>query len=177
MAYNFVSILPNKHIADIYYQLKKVTSKIQKTASSIGFLNQCVYYNVTPTFAKVRGSFATIRDKQHVEKKIIKKQLSYHHNNLQCLRIKHLELSSNLLQLVPKFVFRILLRNISNSLRMSNIQQLQTKNKKIHKLKPKEQHIPYQVPFINLTDYDIDSSCLKYGQHHSFIDKNLTIQT
>ena len=153
MANNFVSILPNKHIVDIYYQLKKVTSKIQKTASSIGFLNQCVYYNVTPTFAKVRGSFPTIRDKQHVEKKIIKKQLSDHHNNLQCLRIKHLELSSNLLQLVPKFVFRILLRNISNSLRMSNIQQLQTKNKKIHKLKPKEQHIPYQVPIINLTDY------------------------
>ena len=109
-------------------------------------------------------------------KKIIKKQLSDHHNNLQCLRIKHLELSNNLLQLVPKVVFRILLRNISNSLRMSNIQQLKTKNKKIHKLKPKEQHIPYQVPIINLTDYDIDSSCLKYGLHHSFIDKNRFIK-
>ena len=86
MVNNFVSILPNKHIADIYYQLKKVTSKIQKTASSIGLLSQCVYYNVTPMFAKVRGSFPMI----------------------------------------------------SNSLRMSNIQQLKTKNRKIHKLKPKE---------------------------------------
>ena len=46
MANNFVSTLPNKHIADIYYQLKKVTSKIQKTASSIGFLNQCVYFTM-----------------------------------------------------------------------------------------------------------------------------------
>ena len=49
MANNFVSLLPNKHIADIYYQLMEVTLKIQKTTSSIGFLNQCVYYNVTET--------------------------------------------------------------------------------------------------------------------------------
>ena len=125
-----ISLLPNKHIADTYRHLKKVTLKIQRTASSLGFLNQCVYYNVTPTFAKVRGSFATIRDKEHVEKKI-KKQLSDHHSNLKCLRIKHLELPSNLLRLVSKVIFRILLRNIGNSLRMSNIHQLTTKNKKI----------------------------------------------
>ena len=42
----------------------------------------------------------------------------------------------------------------------------------MHKLKVKEQHVPYQVPIINLSDYDIDFSCLKYGLHHSFIDKN-----
>ena len=89
---NFVSLLPNKHIANICHQLKKVTSKIQRTASSIGFLNQFVDYNVTPTFAKVRGSFSTIRDKQHVGKKIIKKQLSDYHNDLKCLRMKNLEL-------------------------------------------------------------------------------------
>ena len=87
MTNNFVSLLPNKHIADIYYQLKKVTLKIQRTASSIGFSNQCVYYNVTPTFAKVRGSFSTIRDKQHVKKKIIKKQLSDHHINLNVIEL------------------------------------------------------------------------------------------
>ena len=62
------------------------------------------------------------------------KQLSDHHNNLKYLRIKHLELSSNLLQLVPKVIFRIVLHIICNSLRKSNIQQLKTKNKKIHKL-------------------------------------------
>ena len=104
------------------------------------------------------------------------KQLSDHHNNLKYLRIKHLELSSNLLQLVPKVIFRIILHNISNSLRMSNIQQLKTKNKKTHKLKPKEQHIPYQVPIINLSDYDIVFSCLKYSLPHPFIDKNRFIK-
>ena len=121
MANNFVLLLPNKHITDIYYHLKKVISKIQRTASSIGFLNQCFYYNVTQTFAKVRVYFSTVRDKHHVGKKIIKKQLSDHHSNLKCLRSKHFELSRNLLQLVSKVIFRTLLRNISNSLRISNI--------------------------------------------------------
>ena len=59
---------------------------------------------------------------------------------------------------------------------MSNIPQLKTKNKKIRKLKPKEQHIPYQTPTINNSDYDNDSACLKYGLHHSFIDKNRFIK-
>ena len=176
MANNFVLLLPNKHITDIYYHLKKVISKIQRTASSIGFLNQCVYYNVTQTFAKVRVYFSTVRDKHHVGKKIIKKQLSDHHSNLKCLTSKHFELSRNLLQLVSKVIFRTLLRNISNSLRISNIQQLKTKNKKIRKLKPKRPHILYQVPIINLSDYDTDSSCLKYDLHHSFIDKNRFIR-
>ena len=117
-----------------------------------------------------------MRDKQHAEKKIIKKQLWDHHSNLKCLRSKHFELSRNLLQLVSKVIFRILLRNISNSLRMSNIQQLKTKNKKTRKLKPKRQHIPYQLPIINLSDFDIDFPCLKYGLHHSFIDKNRFIK-
>ena len=65
---------------------------------------------------------------------------------------------------------------ISNSLSMSNIQQLKTKNEKIYKLKPKEQHIPYQVPIINPSNYDMGSSCLKYGLHHSSIDKNRFIK-
>ena len=50
------------------------------------------------------------------------------------IRIKHLELPRNLFRLVSKVIFRILLRNIGNSLRMSNIQQLKTKNKKIPNL-------------------------------------------
>ena len=40
----------------------------------------------------------------------------------------------------------------------------------MHKLKLKEQ-VSYQVPTINLSNYETDSSCLKYGLHHSFIDK------
>ena len=60
---------------------------------------------------------------------------------------------------------------------MSNIQQLKTKNKKTHKFKPKEQHIPYQVPILNLSNYDIVFSCSKYSLPHPFIDENRFIKT
>lgn len=69
-----------------------------------------------PTFAKVRGSSTTIREKQQVEKKTIKTELTDYYNSIQSLRIKHNELSSNLLQLVSKFISRALLGNINNSL-------------------------------------------------------------
>ena len=71
--------------------------KIQRTALSKGFLNQWVYCKFASTFAKVKGSLATITDKKQVEKKILKRQLTDHDNNLQCLRINH-ELWGNLLQ-------------------------------------------------------------------------------
>ena len=56
------------------------------------------------------------------------------------------------------------------------MQQLKIKNKKIHNFKQREQYIPYQVPTISLSDYDSDVSCLKYGLHHSFMDKNRFIK-
>ena len=67
---------------------------------------------------------------------------------------------SNLLQLVSKVIFRILSGNISNSLSMSNIQQLKTRNKKIHKPIPSTIQVPInyntntniQVPIISLPD-------------------------
>ena len=36
---------------------------------------------------------------------------------------------------------------------MSKIQQLKTKNRKIHKRKPKEQHIPYRIPIIMILQF------------------------
>ena len=59
---------------------------------------------------------------------------------------------------------------------MNNLQQLKTKNKKIYHLKPKKLQFNYQVPIINLADFEIDTTCLKYGLHHSFIDKNTFIK-
>ena len=37
---------------------------------------------------------------------------------------------------------------------------------------PKHANKTSQVPVKNLSDYDIDMSILKYGLHHSFINKN-----
>ena len=59
---------------------------------------------------------------------------------------------------------------------MYNLCQLKTKKKKIYHLKPKKQQFNYQVPIIKLSDFEIDTTCLKYGLHHSFIDKNRFIK-
>ena len=59
---------------------------------------------------------------------------------------------------------------------MNSLRQLKTKNKKIYYLKPKKPQFNYQVPIINLSDFEIDTTCLKYGLHHSFIDKNKFIK-
>ena len=69
-----------------------------------------------------------------------------------------------------------LLIDLCNSLRKSNILQLKTKNNKMRNRGPKHANKTSQVPVTNLSDYDIDTSILKYGLHHSFIDKNKFIK-
>ena len=44
-----------KRIATTFTQLKHRTSCLQRTASSIAFIEQAIYHNITPTFAKVKG--------------------------------------------------------------------------------------------------------------------------
>ena len=72
MADNFILLILIEQIVDKYYELKKVTSKIQKTASSIGFLNQSLYHDFIPTFAKIKDLFNSIKDKHQGERKIIR---------------------------------------------------------------------------------------------------------
>ena len=83
---------------------------------------------------------------------------------------------NELLKLVGKVILRILLIDLCNSLRKSNILQLKTKNNKIRNRRPKHANKTSQVPVKNLSDYDIDTSSLKYGLNHSFIDKNKFIK-
>ena len=52
----FINILPRR-IATLYNKLKYTTSKIQKTASSIGLIDQALRNSFTPKFSKVVGQF------------------------------------------------------------------------------------------------------------------------
>ena len=112
---------------------------VKKAASSIGFLNQSLYHNFIPTFAKMKGLFNSPKDKHQAERKIIKRHLAIHHSNLKPLRIKHEKLISYLLQILGKSIVRIVFCNIAKSLCMNNLRQLKSKNKiyKIYHLKPK----------------------------------------
>ena len=81
-----------------------------------------------------------------------------------------------MLKLLGKVILRILLTELCNSLRKSNILQLKIKNNKIRNRRPKHVNKTSQAPVKNLPDYDIDTSSLKYGLHHSFTDKNKFIK-
>ena len=56
------------------------------------------------------------------------------------------------------------------TLHSNNLQQLQCKNKKLHKLisnkKSNKKKDSYTVPVINLSSEDLDTKPLKYGLHH-----------
>ena len=41
-----------RHIVGEYYKLKSLSSKIQRTSSSIGFIYKAIYHEVTPAFCQ-----------------------------------------------------------------------------------------------------------------------------
>ena len=85
MADNFALLISMEHIADKYYELKNVTLMIQEKRLSIAFLNQSLYHNFLPTFAKIKGLFNSTKDKHQAERKIIKRHIANHHSNLKSL--------------------------------------------------------------------------------------------
>ena len=48
-------------IADIYREFRSATSKLQKTASSIAFIEHAFHHHVTPKFATLKSSIFTNR--------------------------------------------------------------------------------------------------------------------
>ena len=56
-----LDILPRRYTA-LLNKLKLLTSKLQRTASSIAFIEQSLFHGVRPTFVKVKGQFLNERD-------------------------------------------------------------------------------------------------------------------
>ena len=52
-----------RRIAVIRTKLKVITSKVQRTASSIGFIEKCLKIGIVPVFARVKGQFLDEKDK------------------------------------------------------------------------------------------------------------------
>ena len=96
--------------------------------------------------------------------------------NLQYLLNCHKHLSNEIFQQVGSLLYKSIKRNILLTLHSNNLQQLQCKNKKLHKLisnkKSNKKKDSYMVPVINLSSEDLDTKPLKYSLHHSFTDKN-----
>ena len=150
MAEFIIQNIHGKHIAEKYYSLKKVISTMLKAASSIGFLEQALYYQFTPTFAKLKSNVILSIDKKQAEN-VMKKYLFKHGNNLKHLKGRHYKIINELLKLLGKVILRILLIDLCNSLRKSNILQLKTKNNKIRNRRPRHANKTSQVLVKNLS--------------------------
>ena len=72
-----------------YYKLKSLSSKIQRTSSSIGFIQKPIFHEVIPTFAKVKGQFINMKDKYKAEKSILQSHLTAYRHNLKDLCSKY----------------------------------------------------------------------------------------
>ena len=82
MAANFYKKLLKKRQA-VYYQLKDITSKLQRTASSIGFIKCCLHRGITPKFATVNGQFCNTNEQRKAEKRIMRSYLNRHYRTLR----------------------------------------------------------------------------------------------
>ena len=161
-----INLLP-RHVAVNYLKLKSYTSKIQRTASSIGFIRKSLHNNIVPTFEKVKGQFIDSKDQIKAEEEVLKNHLLNHQKNLQYLLDCHKHLSNAIFQEVVSLLYNSIKRNILLTLHSNNLQQLQCKNKKLHKLisskKNSKKKDSYTVRVINLSSEDLDTKPLKYG--------------
>ena len=71
-----------KRIAELYKELKNITSKLHRTAGSIGFIKKALHHEVTPKFTQVKGNFINVNDRYKSEK---------------CILLSHLDDSNKLL--------------------------------------------------------------------------------
>ena len=54
-------------VTEKYYAIKILTSKLQRTAANIGFINKVIYNQVIPKLAEVKGEFLNNNDKHDSE--------------------------------------------------------------------------------------------------------------
>ena len=58
-------------VTEKYYTIKILTSKLQRTAANIVFINKVIYNQVIPKLAEVKGEFLNNNDKHDSEIKIL----------------------------------------------------------------------------------------------------------
>ena len=83
-----LDILPRRYTT-LFNKLKPLTSKLQRTASTIVFIKQSLFHGVIPTFAKVKGQFLNERDRWKSSEIILKSQLHKHKKLLSRLIEEH----------------------------------------------------------------------------------------
>ena len=122
-----LDILPRRYTT-LFNKLKSLTSKLQRTASSIAFNKQSLFHGVIPTFAKVKGQFLNERDRWKSSEIILKSELHKHKKLLSRLIEEH----GNYRQITNSvLMYKLLNKFVLKKLRKENTFQLSTKNKKL----------------------------------------------
>ena len=152
---SIVKLLP-KRVAELYKELKNITSKLHRTSGSIGFIKKALHNEVTPKFAQVKGNFININDRFKSEKRILLSHLNDHVRSYKLLISKHHYIMIKLKDKCGTLLTSAVLRHISTIQQKERMVSCKTKNHKLVRLI--QAKIPlsnYTVPIINLSDYDL----------------------
>ena len=155
----------------LFNKSKSLASKLQRTASSIAFVEQLLFHGVISTFYKVKGQFLNERDRWKSSEIILKSKLHKYKKLLSQLVQEH----GNYRQITNSILLYKILNNfVLKTLGKENRFQLSTKNKKLCNLWPKQSsYNSSNVPTINLSSVQsIDFSPLKHSLRQYFVDKN-----
>ena len=126
MALSYTLNNKSRLIADKYYQLKKIKSKLQRKAADIGFVRKALSQEVTPTFAKVKGQFKSINDKWKAERIIMESQLKDHYKHMKLLTDNLCRAEHNLKQSCSSIFYNFITRRINDILREERIHRLRS---------------------------------------------------
>ena len=95
---SIIKRLPKWYCRTIQRKLKNITSKLHRTAGSIGFLKKALHHEVTAKFAQVKGNFINVDDRYKSEKCIPLSHLSDHVRSNRLLIKKYYYLLNTLKQ-------------------------------------------------------------------------------
>ena len=168
--------LPKK-IAVFYNNLYWLSVKLHESSSSIGFIKKCLYLNVIPKFATLRGQFLNKNERHAAERNLLILHSTKHVNDLKQLLLKHRKRTDEVKSSTGILLFNMLILNILRTSRAMRISSFKTKNKKLIALgnTTKNKINAYDVPVINLSSIqlsDKELNQLSFGLDHSYVDKN-----
>ena len=130
--------------ADIYIELKSITSKLHNTSASIAFIRKTFFVDFIPKLAMVKGQLINETDSLTASHKLMKSHLTKHVQNLYNLSMQFNDLKSLLYSSIG-FVFGNILINIARrSLSKCRYLSFKTKNQNIINL-IKRKRKPYKL--------------------------------
>ena len=97
-----------KRIGALYSDFYWLSVKLHKSSSSIGFIKKCLYLNVIPKFATLRGKFLNKNEKHAAERNLSVSHSTKHINDLKQLLLKHCTITDEVKSSIGLLLFNML---------------------------------------------------------------------